>query len=68
MLPPLVYPRERIVVIQPLRALVNQMVNDLALHHIPVHKYSPGNPISPSVSVIVALSDNAAKSDFLNQL
>ncbi|PLW28577.1 hypothetical protein PCANC_19143 [Puccinia coronata f. sp. avenae] len=68
MLPPLVLPHEQTVVIQPLRALVNQTVDDLSVNHISVQRYQPGHPIDPSASVIVALSDDAAKLDFINQL
>ncbi|PLW39928.1 hypothetical protein PCANC_14252 [Puccinia coronata f. sp. avenae] len=54
MLPPLFLPHEQTVVIQPLRALVNQTVDDLSVNHISVQRYQPGHPIDPSASVILS--------------
>ncbi|KAI7952195.1 hypothetical protein MJO28_007879, partial [Puccinia striiformis f. sp. tritici] len=64
MLPPLVRPKEQIVVIQPLRALINQTIQDLKDFRVRVEEWVFGQPLSPDASVIVVMSEKAASPEF----
>ncbi|KAA1077003.1 hypothetical protein PGT21_026606 [Puccinia graminis f. sp. tritici] len=68
-LPPLVFFRERTIVVQPLRALINQTMNDLRrLEGVKAQLYLQDTRLDKQAQVIVALADHAASLDFVNQL
>ncbi|KAA1137378.1 hypothetical protein PGTUg99_022179 [Puccinia graminis f. sp. tritici] len=68
-LPPLVFFRERTIVVQPLRALINQTMNDLRrLEGVKAQLYQRDTRLDKEAQVIVALADHAASLDFANQL
>ncbi|KAA1118662.1 hypothetical protein PGT21_000160 [Puccinia graminis f. sp. tritici] len=68
-LPPLVFFRERTIVVQPLRALINQTMNDLRrLEGVKAQLYLQDTRLDKEAQVIVALADHAASLDLVNQL
>ncbi|EFP77012.1 uncharacterized protein PGTG_02473 [Puccinia graminis f. sp. tritici CRL 75-36-700-3] len=68
-LPPLVLPHERLVLIQPLKALVSQSMKQLEqLDGVKSQLYTPHTPIDETAQVILALADHACKIDFHMQL
>ncbi|KAA1083151.1 hypothetical protein PGT21_026461 [Puccinia graminis f. sp. tritici] len=68
-LPPLVFFRERTIVVQPLRALINQTMDDLRrLEGVKAQLYQRDTRLDKEAQVIVALADHAASLDFANQL
>ncbi|EFP94534.2 uncharacterized protein PGTG_20490, partial [Puccinia graminis f. sp. tritici CRL 75-36-700-3] len=69
LLPPLINPKERLVIIQPLKALVDQTVNDFKkLKTVTVQHFEKGNFIDPLAQVIIVTTNQAADSHFCNQL
>ncbi|KAA1123924.1 hypothetical protein PGTUg99_000439 [Puccinia graminis f. sp. tritici] len=68
-LPPLVFRDERLILVQPLKALVSQTLKDLEkLDGVRYQLYRENDMIDPHAQIIVALSDDAASVDFHNQL